>query len=135
MGGFISNVIQPNAQNLVNGFPNANCAFAQAPFQSLVNENTTARAYAEFNADISDSMEVHFDVTYNTSDSYEMRVPIDPPQSRRSTVRQTSPPADAVSSGPRAAPATTSFRFKSRISRRQAFRWGRSCATPSSTTS
>ncbi|HEY7798427.1 MAG TPA: TonB-dependent receptor plug domain-containing protein, partial [Hyphomonadaceae bacterium] len=42
VGGYIANVIQPNSQNLgVAGFPNANCAFPQAPFQSLVNENTT----------------------------------------------------------------------------------------------
>ncbi len=53
------------------------CAVPQAPFQSLVNDNTMNQAYAEFNADISDSMEVHFDVNWSSSNTREARLPID----------------------------------------------------------
>ncbi len=82
IGGIIANdptVGQNNAVVLgIAGANNNNCAFPQAPFQSLVNDNTQTRAYAEFNGDISDDMEFHWDVSYSTSDSREARVPIDP---------------------------------------------------------
>jgi iron complex outermembrane receptor protein len=77
-GSGISNTLQTNSQNLVPGFNNLNCAFSQAPYQSLVNENTQTTAYAEFNGDISDNLHVHFDVNYSTSDTYEARIPTDP---------------------------------------------------------
>jgi iron complex outermembrane receptor protein len=77
-GSGIANTLQTNSQNLVPGFPNRNCAFSQAPYQSLVNENTQTTAYAEFNGDISENLHVHFDVNYSTSDTYESRIPVDP---------------------------------------------------------
>ena len=40
----------------VPAVPNTSCAFPQAPFQSLVNENNQIRAYIEFNADITENM-------------------------------------------------------------------------------
>lgn len=78
VGGQIANVLQKNGINTLPTVPNTSCAFSQSPFQSLVNQNDTTRAYVEFNGNISDTMEFHFDVTYNTSDTYEARIPVDP---------------------------------------------------------
>ncbi len=77
LGGQIANVLQPGA-NIFSVAANTSCAWSQAPFQSLVNQNDTTRAYVEFNGNISDNMEFHFDVTYNTSNTFEQRIPIDP---------------------------------------------------------
>ncbi|HEV7691518.1 MAG TPA: TonB-dependent receptor plug domain-containing protein [Hyphomonadaceae bacterium] len=70
LGGQITSVRRP-------GDTSTACGFAQAPFQSLVNENTQDQVFAEFNADLSDSMEFNFNVNYSRSDTYEARVPID----------------------------------------------------------
>jgi outer membrane receptor protein involved in Fe transport len=78
IGGIIANGPDGQTNSNVSTLPNNNCAFPQAAFQSLVNENTSTKAYAEFNGDISDNMEFHFEVNYSTSDSKEARVPIDP---------------------------------------------------------
>ncbi len=79
LGGQIANVLQPGSLALTApAVPNTSCAFPQAPFQSLVNENTQTRAYAEFNGNIDDNMEFNFDVSYSTSNTYEQRIPSDP---------------------------------------------------------
>jgi iron complex outermembrane recepter protein len=79
IGGEIANVLQPGALSLaVPAVPNTSCAFPQWPFQNLVNENDQTRAYLEFNSDISDSMEVHFDINYSKSKTLQNQVPIGP---------------------------------------------------------
>ena len=76
VGGFVANTIQGNS---VQGTAaNRACAFPQAPFQNLVNENDQVRAYLEYNGDISDSMEFHFDVNYSKSKTLQGQVPIGP---------------------------------------------------------
>lgn len=76
VGGQIANTIQGNS---VQGTAaNTACAFPQAPFQNLVNENDQYRAYVEFNADISDSMEFHFDANFSKSKTLQQQVPIAP---------------------------------------------------------
>src|SRR5262249_55073870 len=71
IGGQIGNVLQPNsslgATSSFAGFPNAACAFPQSPFQNLVNENDQYRGYIEFNADMTENMEFHFDANYSKS--------------------------------------------------------------------
>ncbi len=75
VGGTLARDLQTNNQS-------AACSLYLAPFRSLVNENTSNRAYVEFNANISDSMEVHFDVNWSSSDSSEMRTPADAPSAQ-----------------------------------------------------
>jgi iron complex outermembrane recepter protein len=70
LGGEITSVRRP-------GDTSTACGFAQAPFQSLVNENTMDQVFTEFNADLSDSMEFSFNVNYSRSNTFEARVPID----------------------------------------------------------
>jgi outer membrane receptor protein involved in Fe transport len=70
VGGYIVSTLQTNNTSTA-------CGMKLAPFQSLVNENTQNQAYAEFNANISDSMEVHFDINWSSSVSQEARLPID----------------------------------------------------------
>jgi outer membrane receptor protein involved in Fe transport len=77
IGGAVTRTIQPNAV-FTGTVPNTSCAFSQAPFQGLVNENDTYRAYVEYNGAISDTMEFHFDVTYNSSITPQLRIPSDP---------------------------------------------------------
>lgn len=76
IGGQIANVIQGNS---VQGTtPNPACAFPQWPFQNLVNESDQYRGYIEFNADVTDTMEFHFDVNYSKSKTLQQQVPIGP---------------------------------------------------------
>lgn len=76
VGGSIANTIQGNS---VQGTAaNQACAFPQAPFQNLVNENDQVRAYLEYNGDISESMEFHFDVNYSKSKTLQQQIPIGP---------------------------------------------------------
>lgn len=76
VGGFIANTIQGNSVQGTSA--NQACAFPQAPFQNLVNENDQVRAYLEYNGDISESMEFHFDVNYSKSKTLQQQVPIGP---------------------------------------------------------
>ena len=76
VGGFIANKIQGNSVQRTSA--NQACAFPQAPFQNLVNENDQVRAYLEYNGDISESMEFHFDVNYSKSKTLQQQVPIGP---------------------------------------------------------
>lgn len=79
VGGQISNVIQGNS--VQGAAANQACAFPQAPFQNLVNENDQVRAYLEYNGDISETMEFHFDVNYSKSKTLQQQVPIGPASS------------------------------------------------------
>ena len=72
IGGEIISVLQPGA----TGSTNNGCAYPQAPFTDLVNENTIDRLYGEFNADINENMEMHFEVTYSKSESITRNDPI-----------------------------------------------------------
>jgi iron complex outermembrane recepter protein len=56
--------------------PNDGCAYSEFTFQDLVNENTQDRALVEFNADITDTMEVHFSVNYSRGESFTRNQPI-----------------------------------------------------------
>jgi iron complex outermembrane recepter protein len=76
VGGFIANAIQDNSVQGTSA--NQACAFPQAPFQNLVNENDQVRAYLEYNGDISESMEFHFDVNYSKSKTLQQQIPIGP---------------------------------------------------------
>ena len=83
VGGQVANVLQPGA--LISGsttLANTGCAYQQSPFQSLVDEVTVNRIYSEFNADLMETMEVHVDVTYDKSESFSTRTPIDAPLNR-----------------------------------------------------
>ena len=97
IGGDIVNVLQPNAN--ISGFNNANCGVALANFQNLVNENTTNRAYAELNADISDNMEVFFNVNYSMSETTSL---LDPTKQAdvQAIDRQSDPSAAALAADP-----------------------------------
>ena len=78
LGGSIANTIQTNSVATGSATPNTACAFPQAPFQNLVNEYDQAQAYLEFNGDISDSMQFHFDVNYSKSKTLQEQIPIGP---------------------------------------------------------
>jgi iron complex outermembrane recepter protein len=79
IGGQIANVMQPGSLALTTpAVPNTSCAYPQAPFQSLVNESRQTRAYSEFNADITDTMEFSFSVSYSQSTTLQQRTPVDP---------------------------------------------------------
>lgn len=78
IGGMVTNVIQPGSLALTTpAVPNTSCAYPQAPFQSLVNESTQSRFYSEFNADITDTLEVGFSAAYSQSTSITLRTPTD----------------------------------------------------------
>jgi iron complex outermembrane receptor protein len=76
VGGFIANTIQGNS--VQGAAANQACAFPQYPFQNLVNENDQYRAYVEYNGDITDNMEFHFDVNWSKSKTLQQQVPIGP---------------------------------------------------------
>lgn len=82
VGGQIANVLQPNstlgATSTFAGFPNGSCAVPQWPFQNLVNENDQYRAYIEYNGDITDNMEFHFDVNWSKSKTLQQQIPVGP---------------------------------------------------------
>lgn len=78
IGGNIASLYQTGA----TGGTTSACAFPQFHFQDLVNENETNQVYVEFNGDVSDTMEVHFDGTYSKSETLTNRIPADPPVGR-----------------------------------------------------
>lgn len=79
IGGQVANVLQPGALALSSpAVPNTSCAFPQWPFQNIVNESDTYKAYLEYNGDISDNMEFHFDVNYSKSKTLQQQIPIGP---------------------------------------------------------
>src|SRR5690349_21706667 len=81
LGGQIANVLQPGSSTLTLGttvIPNTSCAYPLAAFQSLVNENDQTRVFAEFNADVTDSMEFHLSISYSDSKTKQLRTPSDP---------------------------------------------------------
>jgi iron complex outermembrane recepter protein len=72
IGGAIATTLQgPGATA-----PNDGCGFPEFTFQDLVNESTQDRVTAEFNGDISDTMEVHFLATYSKGESFTRNQPI-----------------------------------------------------------
>ena len=76
VGGGIANVLQTNSVQGTSA--NAACAFPQWPFQNLVNENDQYRAYLEYNNNLSETMEFHFDVNYSKSKTLQQQIPIGP---------------------------------------------------------
>jgi outer membrane receptor protein involved in Fe transport len=51
------------------------CGYAEAPFSQLVSEQNLYRGYAEFNADLSETMEFHVDATYSKSETFAIDRP------------------------------------------------------------
>lgn len=78
IGGEITSAIQGNAVAAGSTIPSTVCAFRQAPFQNLVNEHDQYQGYIEFNGDISETMEFHFDVNYSKSKTLQGQVPSGP---------------------------------------------------------
>lgn len=78
IGGYVANTIQANSVATGSTIANTACAFAQAPFQNLVNENDQVQAYLEYNGDISDNMEFHFDINYSKSKTLQQQIPVGP---------------------------------------------------------
>lgn len=76
IGGGIANVLQGNSVQGTSA--NSACAFPQWPFQNLVNENDQYRAYLEYNSDLSETMEFHFDVNYSKSKTLQQQIPLGP---------------------------------------------------------
>ncbi len=78
IGGYVANTIQTNAVATGSTTANTACAFPQSPFQNLVNEYDQYQAYLEYNGDISDNMEFHFDVNWSKSKTLQQQIPIGP---------------------------------------------------------
>ncbi|MFT3721984.1 MAG: TonB-dependent receptor [Hyphomonadaceae bacterium] len=78
IGGSVANTIQANSVATGSTTANTACAFPQAPFQNLVNEYDQVQAYVEYNGNITDSMEFHFDVNYSKSKTLQQQIPIGP---------------------------------------------------------
>ncbi len=79
LGGQIGNVQQPNANLGSAAIPDTSCRFPQYAFQNLVDDTTISRAFAEFNADLTDTMEFHIDATYSKTETVINRIPSDSP--------------------------------------------------------
>jgi outer membrane receptor protein involved in Fe transport len=73
LGGVVVNQVQ---QGNTTGFDG--CGFNRADFQDAVQEHTGMRFYGEFNTDISETMEAHFDVSYGKNENYYRQVPLSP---------------------------------------------------------
>jgi len=87
IGGVIANVAQPGAivqqaATLPLGLPNTGCGFSQAPFQDLVSEDNNDRVYAEFNGDLTETMEFHADVSYSKNETFFQQIPYAGPANR-----------------------------------------------------
>jgi outer membrane receptor protein involved in Fe transport len=78
IGGYVANTIQQGSRATGSTVANTTCAWSQWPYQNLVNENDTYRGYIEYNGDITDNMEFHFDVNYNKSKTLQQQIPIGP---------------------------------------------------------
>ena len=76
IGGVITNVVQLNSTTI------GGCGFSQAPFQDIVSETRSYKAYTEFNGDISDNLAFHFDVSYSKNETFFQQIPFGPPTNR-----------------------------------------------------
>lgn len=79
IGGGLIGDLQPGGGATVP----TQCAFTVTPWLDLVQEFTRYQVYGEANVDISDTMELHFDASYNKYDSTGNRPPGAPPIAAR----------------------------------------------------
>lgn len=77
LGAETADTLLPGAE-ISAGIPNTLCALPRYYFEDLVNENSSDRAYIEYNGTMSETMEFHVDGTYSKSETISRGIPIDP---------------------------------------------------------
>ena len=73
LGGFVIDQAQQGNTTAADG-----CGYNRNDFTDAVQEHNGMRLYSEFNADISDTMEAHFDVSWGKNENFYRQVPLSP---------------------------------------------------------
>ncbi|MDP3738517.1 MAG: TonB-dependent receptor plug domain-containing protein [Hyphomonadaceae bacterium] len=73
LGGIIINQAQQGNATALNG-----CGFNRNDFTDAVQEHNGMRLYSEFNTDISETMEAHFDVSWGKNENFFRQIPLAP---------------------------------------------------------
>jgi iron complex outermembrane receptor protein len=92
LGGQLAGVLQGNVQPVSGSTVPTACAFPLANVTELVSEYEQDQVYMEFNYDLSDTMELHFDMLWSDYDSTGRR----PPSSGGNSARIADPSISAL---------------------------------------